>query len=311
MPGPLVSVVIPVYLVEQYLARCVDSVIAQDYRPIEIILVNDGSPDGCGDIIRWYEAENPVVRSIWQANSGLAAARNAGIASAQGEYVALVDSDDFVEPDLVSALVGIAEQTSADAVVCSFYVELPWGARVAVPLLVRNGVITGDRAARLSLRQRIPTFAWNKLYRRDLFTARGVQFSPGYYEDVATCPRALKQAGTVAVTRRPYYHYCPRRSGITGSFGVRNVTDYLAAIDVVRRFMVEEGLWAAWRGDYRRLLLVAQAQLLVQVWLQPNSLRWADRNHLTRHLRQRIRELRLPPTVDPAGMGDAPPLPDR
>ena len=163
MSGPLVSVVIPVFLVEQYLARCVDSVIAQDYRPIEIILVNDGSPDGCGDIIRRYEAENPAVRSIWQANSGLAAARNAGIASARGEYVALVDSDDYVEPHLVSALVGIAEQTRAEAVVCSFYVELPRGARVAVPLFVRNGVITGDRAARLSLRQRIPTFAWNKL----------------------------------------------------------------------------------------------------------------------------------------------------
>ncbi len=301
MPKPLVSVVIPVYLVEQYLARCVDSVIAQDYRPIEVILVNDGSPDGCGDIIRRYEAENPIVRSLWQANRGLAAARNAGIASAQGEYVVLVDSDDYVAPDLVSTLVGIAERTRADAVVCGFYVELPRGAAVAVPLFVRTGVISGDRAARLSLRQRIPTFAWNKLYRRDLFTDRGIQFSPGYYEDVATCPRALQQAGTVAVTRRPLYHYCPRRSGITGSFGVRNVTDYLTAIDVVRRFAAEEGLWEAWRGDYRRLLLVARAQLLVQTWLQPNSLRWAERRLLTRRVLQRIRELRLPPSANPAG----------
>jgi len=301
MPGPLVSVVIPVYMVEQYLERCVDSVIAQDHRPIEIILVNDGSPDGCGGIIRRYEAENPVVRSIWQANSGLAAARNAGIASARGKYVALVDSDDYVEPDLVSALVGIAERTGADAVVYSFYLELPRGARVAVPLLVGSGVITGDRAARLSLRQRIPTFAWNKLYRRDLFTARGIGFPSGYYEDLATCPRALKQARTVAITRRSYYHYCPRRSGITGGFGVRNVADYLTAIDVVRRFIVEEGLWAAWRGDYRRLLLVGEAQLLVQVWLQPNSLRLADRRLLTRHLHQRIRELRLQRNADPGG----------
>nr|NLI50963.1 glycosyltransferase [Propionibacterium sp.] len=291
MPSPLVSVVIPVYLVERYLERCVDSVIAQDHRPLEIILVDDGSPDGCATIIRRYEAALPVVRSLWQPNSGLGAARNAGIAAARGKYVALVDADDYVEPDMVSALVADAERTGADAVACGFYLELPRGVRLAVPLLVRDGVVTGDRAARLSLRQRIPTFAWNKLYRRDLFTAGGIEFPSGYYEDLATIPRVLQRARSVAITRRPYYHYCPRRSGITGSFGVLNVSDYLNALDIVRRFIVEEGLDAAWRSDYSRLLLLGEAQLLLQVWLQPNRLVWADRSRLTLSLRRRIREL--------------------
>src|SRR5664280_35082 len=99
MSGPLVSIVVPIYKVEQYLVRCLDSIVNQQYRPIELILVDDGSPDGCGNIIRRYEAQHPFIRSVWQENRGLSAARNAGIAIATGKYLAMIDSDDYVEPD--------------------------------------------------------------------------------------------------------------------------------------------------------------------------------------------------------------------
>jgi len=84
MERPLVSIVVPIYKVEKYLERCLDSLVAQDYRPLEVILVNDGSPDGCGDIIHRYEALYPIFHSLWQENQGLAAARNNGIALATG-----------------------------------------------------------------------------------------------------------------------------------------------------------------------------------------------------------------------------------
>ena len=127
MADPLVSIVIPVYKVEKYLERCLDSIVAQIYRPLEVILVNDGSPDGCGDIIRRYEAQWPIFQSIWQQNSGLGAARNVGIARATGKYLALVDSDDYVEPDFISDLVYAAEKNRADIVVCNFILSTQTG----------------------------------------------------------------------------------------------------------------------------------------------------------------------------------------
>jgi glycosyltransferase involved in cell wall biosynthesis len=301
MSSPLVSVIVPIYKVEQYLERCLDSILAQDYRPLEVILVNDGSPDGCGDIIRRYEEESPIFQSIWQQNSGLSAARNAGIARATGTYMVMIDSDDFVEPDYVSTMVQIAERKHSDVVICNFYIDFQNGLKIPFPLLTLQKNMTGSSAAQISLGLlRVPTFAWNKLYRRKIFTDSGVSFPSIYYEDIAIASRVLNQAKHVNITQKPLYHYCIRRSGITGNFGVKNVADYLKAAEIIRQYIDEQQLWPVWERPYRNFLRTAEAMLILEITLQKNTIPLKQRHHLIRDVHRRIRHLGAKPGVNEA-----------
>lgn len=298
MSDPLVSIVVPVYKVELYLHRCLDSIVAQTYSPLEVILVNDGSPDGCGEIIRQYEAEWPFIRSIWQENSGVSVARNVGIASATGKYLALIDSDDYVEPDFISALVHAAESGNAEVAVCNFFIDFPNGLKIPFPLMTLQKKMTGEKAAQISLKLlSIPTFSWNKLYRRDLFTDSGISFPSIYYEDLAIASKVLSRAKRVAIRHKPLYHYCLRRSGAVGSFGMKHVLHYLKAVNIVRHFIWDEGLWTSWKIPYHNLLRSAEAMLLIEIALQKNMIPFHKRRHLILQVHQRIRRLRLPPNV--------------
>lgn len=297
MPEPLVSVVVPVYNVELYLRRCLDSLIAQDYPHVELIVVNDGSPDNSGEIIAEYAERHDHIVVITQENQGLGAARNAGIARATGEFVGFVDSDDCVAPHFISRMVRLAERRRADVVMCSFYLEFPKGQRLTFPLMTVHRKMSGDKAGRkmLDLLQ-IPTFAWNKLYRRHLFADVG--FPSIYYEDVATVARVLQRAERVAITHRPLYHYCLRRTGITGNFSQKNVNDYLHAVDIVRHFIWDEHLWHAWRRPYRRLLRQVERQMFVSITVQMRPEGRPQQRELIRMVRRRIAELRRPPVTD-------------
>ena len=123
----LVSVILPVYGVEKYLPECVDSLLAQTYRNLEIILVDDASPDHCGTICDSYAARDSQVRVIHKKNGGAASARNAGLDAARGEYICFVDSDDVVEEDYVEIL--LETLGDGDMAMCGFYFLSPSGSR--------------------------------------------------------------------------------------------------------------------------------------------------------------------------------------
>ena len=127
MPSALLSVIVPVYRVEQYLHKCLDSLVNQTYRDLEIILVDDGSPDTCGAICDAYAARDGRIRVIHQENRGLSGARNTGLDHARGEFVAFVDSDDYLEQDMYAQLMAAAVGESADIVIGDFYMILETG----------------------------------------------------------------------------------------------------------------------------------------------------------------------------------------
>lgn len=293
---PLVSIIVPVYKVAAYLPRCLESLLAQDHRQLEVIVVNDGSPDECPDIIDAYARRHDVIRAVHQKNGGVGAARNAGIALAQGEYIGFVDSDDFVEPEYVSRMVHKLRKYDADIAICNFSFDFPNGARVPFPLLTPRRRLTGTRAAQYSMDLlTVPTFAWNKLYRRELWD--GIEFPSMYYEDVATAARVLERADSVTVTHRALYHYCLRGTGITGNFTDKNVRDYLRAARLIRDFLWTDGLWEDWESAYRRFLRHVWTQLNISV-LMTTSLPLAQRRAALRLIREGIAELRQPPIPD-------------
>ena len=294
MPEPLVSVLVPVLDVAGLLPRCLDSLLAQTHRPLEIIVVNDGSADASSDVIERYAARHPEVRAIHQEHRGLGPARNAALAIAVGEYVAMVDADDWVEPGFLADTVRLARRTRADVVVTSFWFNA-LGVSLRFPFAARERTLTGLGAAELSLDlARFPAFAWNKLYRRDLFLPGEDPFPNIFYEDLATTPRLLARATTVAQTRRAYYHYCLRSDSITGDFGPRNVFAFAASLTILRTELQQLGLWDDWYPAYRKLLRDARVLMTIQVLLQRNRIPFRSRGPLLARFAGRLRALAEP-----------------
>lgn len=295
MMEPLVSIIVPALNVARFLPRCLDSLLAQDHRPLEIIVVDDGSADDTGAVLRRYAELHPEVRAISQQHRGIGPARNAALRVASGAYIAMVDADDWVEPDFISDLVDTARSANAEVAVGNFTFDF-WGLRVAFPFLPKRQVLTGLQAARMTLHlTQFPAFAWNKLYRRELFDAAAETFPCIYYEDLATTPLILSRASEVAIVRKTYYHYCLRGDSITGDFRVKNVFSFAAAIDILRRDLHRNGRWEAWRPSYRRLLREALVLVTIQVLLQPNRIPLRSRGPLLLRYARRLRDLSRPP----------------
>lgn len=204
----LVSVIIPVYNSEKYLRECLDSVINQTLREIEIICVDDGSTDGSLSILREYEKKNPCIKTITQPNSGVSAARNMGLRNANGVYIAFLDSDDYVDPDTYHRAYQEAVSKKADIVVFGgdTFPELRWA---DMAMETRNICYHGDSVKALFHETGSIPFPVNKLYRRELFRKNDLWFDETLRlgEDQALMFDLFPVADTVAYIRENFYHY--------------------------------------------------------------------------------------------------------
>lgn len=245
--NPLVSVIVPVCNVERYLPECVESILGQTYRNIEVILVDDGSTDGCGSLCDGYAQRDGRVRAVHQANRGLSGARNAGLDVAEGEFIAFVDGDDAVSPLFVETLlggmaVGASENSGAstDIVQCGF-------CRERCELERTPGEASYERLTGLQASERLQfdstggcTVVWNKLYRRKLFET--LRFPEGKrHEDEFVTYRALWAAGGVSVTDACLYYYRRRGDSITGTGFDTHSLDAIEALGQRAAFYREHG----------------------------------------------------------------------
>lgn len=249
MDAPKISVIVPVYKVEPYLRKCLDSIVGQTYRNLEIILVDDGSPDNCGAICDEYAARDERIKVIHQPNGGLSAARNTGLDIATGEYIGFVDSDDWIEPDMYEYLLSGARQTEADIAVCGIFEELPNRQNIRCWHEAET-FDTESGLKELLLRKKYSHSAWDKLYRRTLFD--GVRFPNGRnFEDIATTYRVFEKATTVRLMPEAKYHYLQRPDSIMGDSTLPNRVDgHIAAkeqyLDMKDRWPQFRGLLEAW-----------------------------------------------------------------
>ncbi|MBE6969189.1 MAG: glycosyltransferase [Ruminococcaceae bacterium] len=201
-----ISVIVPVYKAEQYLGRCVDSLLAQTHRHLELILIDDGSPDQSGVICDEYAARDSRVLVIHQENGGPSAARNAGLARADGAYVTFVDSDDYVDSDYCEYLLSLALRHGADIVQCGAYEEGSGGSRVLSP---EQDVVLAEGLK--SMRGRdwhaYGNANWGKLYRVEVL--RGAHFDTRCCigEDLHFNFQALRKTKTIVLGAAARYHY--------------------------------------------------------------------------------------------------------
>lgn len=220
----LISVIVPIYKVEKYLEECVDSILGQTYTALEVLLVDDGSPDCCGEIADRYAADDSRVKVIHQDNQGLSEARNSGLRAASGGWIVFVDADDVIHKDMIRILYDAAVSTESDLAWCAirefpendFPVSEAEKEEVSVDITLLTRQEAEKQLYTMSGNQQC-LVAWNKLYRRSLFWEEGepIVYPKGkIYEDGYTTYRLIYQAGQVAVVPRKLYYYRQRTGSI-------------------------------------------------------------------------------------------------
>lgn len=213
----LISVVVPVYNVEDYIHKCVDSIINQTYRNLEIILVDDGSTDNSGRICDEYAEIDERIKVIHKENGGLSDARNAGIDISKGDYLGFVDSDDYIDADMYRILMNNMKNADADISTC---VRIMYTGDDSIPLCEENTTVclnSYDAIKDLFTKNRfVYPMAWDKLYKREMFS--NIRFPVGrLYEDAAVMYHIFEKADKIVATEKQMYYYVKRQGSITSS----------------------------------------------------------------------------------------------
>lgn len=213
----LVSIIVPVYNVESYLIKCINSILNQTYKNLEIILVNDGSTDSSGEICEQYSKIDNRIKVIHKENGGLSDARNFGIKTAKGKYILFVDSDDYIEENAVEKLLEVSEKKNLD-VVCGNSIKISdYNKRTMFGGVNENIVKTGlDYLVECINNKRFSAPVWLRMYRADLIKNNNLYFKKGLlHEDENWTPKVLLKANRVAYINFSFYNYIIRKNSIT------------------------------------------------------------------------------------------------
>lgn len=230
MEQPLISVIVPVYNVELYLNKCIDSILSQTYKNLEIILVNDGSQDNCPGICDKYALTNSRIKVIHQINAGLSAARNSALDICTGEYIAFVDSDDWLEPTAYEDMMQMMQNNDLDVVFCTANIIVDnkvVGQRFEY--FEDGTVLTPEKMVELSLKDEIGGQVWLKLYNKRCWD--GIRFPVGrIYEDLAiSFYPFLNAKKPIGFLRKPLYNYKLNNNGISLSYNPKKTYDIFLA----------------------------------------------------------------------------------
>lgn len=265
---PKFSLIVPIYKIEAYLPKCIDSVLAQTCQDYELLLIEDGSPDGCGKICDDYAAKYPdKIRAIHQKNGGAGAARNNGIALASGEYLLFVDGDDYLSANFLAELSAAAQKAPADLLLFGAEVERD-GKKVgelheAVPA---EKLLSVKDEPSLYFGVMAP---WNRAYRRTLFTEHDITFpTKVWYEDIRVVTKILAVAQTAYRLPGAYYHYLQREGSTMNNKNIERNAEILQAFDDILGWYASHSFLEAHREELtfqavQHILLAATVRVLL------------------------------------------------
>ena len=242
---PKISVIIPVYKVEKYIHRCVDSILGQTFRDFELILVDDGSPDNCGAICDEYATKDSRIVVIHQENGGLSAARNAGIdwafSNSDSQWLTFIDSDDWVHPEYLERLLDVAVEHNVSVSICGF--ERTEGEEPEIDPETLVPVLWNPEDFFVECNVNA-TVAWGKLYRKECFGT--IRYPVGkIHEDEFVTYRILFQYERIAFLEVPLYFYYRNENGIMGSKWSRKRLDYFDAAKEQMAYFAQNNFFAA------------------------------------------------------------------
>ena len=243
----MVSVIVPVYKVEDYIRECIDSILAQTYTDFELILVDDGSLDDCGRICDDYAKGDNRIKVVHKVNGGISSARNAGLEVAKGEWIMHVDGDDWIEPDMIESLIEAAQITGADMVIGDF---VKYG-----PSAGYNKLPTWSSDKKKSMTNYIAyvmTTIWGSIAKRSLYADHSLKSPDGisYCEDFHLIVRLCHFANKIVNVHRPFYHYRYRPTSIMSNMNGKTEADEQWVYQDTIRFFKEQGVYE----DYRKVM---------------------------------------------------------
>ena len=242
-----VSIIVPIYKVEDYIRECIDSILAQTYPYFELILVDDGSPDNCGRICDDYAKGDNRIKVVHKVNGGISSARNAGLEVAKGEWIMHVDGDDWIEPDMIESLIEAAQITGADMVIGDF---VKYG-----PSAGYNKLPTWSSDKKKSMTNYIAyvmTTIWGSIAKRSLYADHSLKSPDGisYCEDFHLIVRLCHFANKIVNVHRPFYHYRYRPTSIMSNMNGKTEADEQWVYQDTIRFFKEQGVYE----DYRKVM---------------------------------------------------------
>lgn len=268
----LISIIVPVYKTEVYLRECINSILAQTYTDIEVLLIEDGSPDRCGEICDEFAQKDNRVRTFHITNRGLSAARNFGLKEASGKYIGFVDSDDWIEPEMYSALYRGLIESGADISVCGFRHEYENDFEAVVP---DDVTLHKDEAVKYVIASKVSSYVWNRLFRKELFSS--LLFPEGHvYEDVAVTYKLVIAAETVRFIPSILYHYRHSSTSISNSHSMERLIDFWDASRERYLFFKNNEKFNN-DAEFMDALLLHCAGVISTVWMNAYATRqWKD-----------------------------------
>lgn len=258
---PKVSVIVPVYNVEKYIEKCLDSLVNQTLEEIEIIIVNDGTKDNSMKIVKDFKEKYPQkIVYLEKENGGLSDARNYGIPYAKGEYIAFLDSDDYIEKDTYEKMYELAKKESSDMVECDFYWEYPNKTKIDTGEVYHN---------KKEMAEKVRVVAWNKLIKREILEKAKIEFPKGYrYEDVEFTYKLIPYLEKVSFLKEPCIHYIQRENSISNSQNERT-KEIFDVLEHVIDYYKEKKIYDKYEEQieyiYTRYLLCSSLLRIVKV----------------------------------------------
>ncbi|MDQ1086638.1 glycosyltransferase [Siphonobacter sp. SORGH_AS_1065] len=231
---PEISVIVPVYKTEKYLSKCIDSLLAQTYKDFEIILINDGSPDSSGEICDDYACKDTRIRVIHQENKGVSSARNAGIFAAKGRYSIHIDSDDYVEENMLHDFHTIACSTKADVIISDYYVDFLNTTKYVKQKC--SGSI--KECIQDILTEKLHGFTWNKLIKHSLYKDHNITFPSDVNmgEDLVTVVKILYFSNSIEYLPKAYAHYVQHTDSCIATRHKTTFESQIRVVDILENF---------------------------------------------------------------------------
>ena len=221
-----VSVIVPVYNVENYLVKCLDSLVNQTLKEIEIIVVNDGSPDNSQKIIDKFVKKYPKkIKSFIKENEGQGSARNLGLKYAKGEYISFVDSDDCIDKEMLEKMYNLAKKDNSDIVICgNKNITMDYNIKSIEPVTLFDEANLSILYGKMAV--------WNKIYKKELIVRNNLQFrNKVWYEDIDFSIILLLNAGKISFLNEPFYNYLERPGSTMNNLNIEKNLDILLAFD--------------------------------------------------------------------------------
>lgn len=230
-----ISIIVPVYNVEKYLAKCLDSLVNQTLQNIEILIINDGSTDDSEEIIQDFAQKYPdKIKAFSKKNGGLSDARNFGIERATGDYLGFVDSDDYVSQIMFEEMLNLAQKHGAEMVICNIQKVNEHGNITQKLTQIPNMPEKIDLRKHFSVFSDVSYFACNKLFKKELFAKKRFKRDI-HFEDIQLIPQLLLECTTLAQTQKYHYHYLERTDSISKTHTEKGL-DILKAVEDVEHF---------------------------------------------------------------------------